>query len=171
MVVPGSHGCLPDLTLLQLTVAQHGVDVVVPAVHLAGLGHADRDRDAVAQGAGVHLNAGYLVVRVADEARAVGAVGVHELGLVEVAAVGEDAVERLHRVALREHEAVPVRVGLVFRGAVQVFVVERDKRLDLAHVAADVAAAGLVYEGHDVRADIAGLLLKLSKRHAHSPLR
>ena len=60
MVVPGSHGCLPDLTLLQLTVAQHGIDPVVLLVYLTGQRHTHSGGNALTETAGGHIYTGHM---------------------------------------------------------------------------------------------------------------
>ena len=62
MVLVGKHHGLPNLTLLDLTVAQKGVHPnIILAQELGALGHTAGGADALTQRAGAHINAGHRV--------------------------------------------------------------------------------------------------------------
>ncbi len=110
MVFGRGHGRFPHLALLDLAVAEDGVDPVIPVVHLAGEGHADGGGDPLPQGAGGHVHAGNVLhVRMAgivvlDRAE--------ELAVLyrKVALQGQHRVESGRAVALGEDQTVPIRV-------------------------------------------------------------
>ena len=114
LVLGGAHGALPDGALGQLAVAHHHIGAGGPLVHLLGQRHADRHRQPVAQGTGIHLDAGQLVVRMADEFAAKLAVLFDDLFDREEALLGQHRVEGLHAVALGHYKhvfAVPTTAG------------------------------------------------------------
>ena len=73
LVMGGGHRGFPVRTLGQFAVAQQREHAIRRGIHLAGQRHADADRQAVAQRAGVHLDARNFARRMADERRLVAA--------------------------------------------------------------------------------------------------
>ena len=100
LVVAGKHGSLPDLALFNLAVTQECVDAVVLVELLASKRHANCGGNALAQGAGAHVNAGGVVhVWVTLKSRVERAESL-ELLLGEEAALSQNAVERWGNVTL-----------------------------------------------------------------------
>ena len=99
-MVASKHGGLPDLALFDFAVAQKCVDTVVLVELLASQRHTNGGGNALAQGAGTHVNARRIVhVWVTLKARVKRAESL-KLLLGEEAALGQNAVERWGNVAL-----------------------------------------------------------------------
>ena len=153
-LVAREHRGLPDLALLDLTVAEDGVGTVVLVPVLGGERHAHGSADALAERAGGHVDArGVVHVRVALQAAADVAQRLELLNGEEPAA-RENGVERGGRVALGEDEAVAV--GLVGIGRVDVHVLEVQVGQDVrdGQRPAGVARLGGVNAGNDAATDL-----------------
>ena len=122
VMVAGEHGRLPDLPLLDLAIAEKGVDAPRPAERLGGEGHAHGGGHALAEAAGGHVDArGVVHVGVPLKTGPDVAQG-RELLLGEEAPLGENRVEAGRAVALGEDEAVtPIPRGV---GRVDVHLLE-----------------------------------------------
>ena len=162
----GEHGRLPYLALLAFAVAQQGEHAGVVAVEAQAAGHAGGDGEALAEGAGGHLDArAQLGVGVALQPAAQLAQG-HELLAREEPGVSQHGVEGRGRVALGQHEPVAaghVRVGRVVRH--HAAEVQRREHVDAGERAAWMAAARLGYHLHDVGAHRLGALLEFWDVH------
>jgi hypothetical protein len=125
----------------------------------------------VSQGAGVHLDAGKLVVRVSD----VGALELREACLhiveVEEAFVAEHGVVGLHGMSLGEDEAVTVGVIHRLRRDPQMVLVEDHEGIDHGHVASDMSAASCHDDVDGILAQVPAQALELVDFHSYSPLR
>ena len=145
MVVPGSHGCLPDLTLLQLTVAQHGIDPVVLLVYLTGQRHTHSGGNALTETAGGHIYTGHMAhFRVTGEMPVDAAEGgKHFPG--EKAPHCQNGIQCRRTVSLAQYEAVPVRV--IRLGGVDPHGVKIQNRKNLAqgHGPAQMAGCGPIH--------------------------
>ena len=142
-VVSGSHGPFPHGALRQLAVPHDHIHPVGLPLALARQGHAHPHGQTVAQGAGVHLDASYLVVGVADVLAA--KLGKRlQIFLREKALVAEDAVQRLHRVAFAQDEMVAVHGGEVLRSHVHHPVVQHVQDVAHAEIPADMSRFGPV---------------------------
>src|SRR5439155_16582081 len=126
---------------------------------------AERDRGTLAQRAGGRLDArqrdaiGMTLERAAELAQRDG------LALGEVARARHDGVERGHRVALREHDAVAVRpVGLP-RIVAQSAENDRRQDVDDRQRAARVAGAGVGQHPDDLHAARAGDRVQVPLSH------
>ena len=160
VVVVGGHGGLPDHALLDLAVAQHDIGHVVLVVELARQGHTHAHGQAVAQGAGGHVDAGHLVhVRVALENGVILTQGVED-GRVKVAPAGQRRVQHRAGVPLGEDEPVPVLPLGVLGVDVQHVEVQGGDHLHRGQRAAGMSGLGRVDHGDDVVADLHGLLLQ-----------
>ena len=60
MIFGGSHSSFPDLTFLDLTVSQNGIDPVILPVHLPRQRHPYSGGDALPQRPSGHIHAGYM---------------------------------------------------------------------------------------------------------------
>ena len=109
--VRGRHDRFPVAAFLQLAVAGQHEGPPGRAIELGRGGHADRDRQAVAERPGVRFDAGDLVaIGVAVQLRQRPHVGVELLRRKEPA-LGERGVQRRRRVALAQDEAIAVRIA------------------------------------------------------------
>ena len=100
LVVASEHGSLPDLALFNLAVAQECIDAVVLVELLAGQRHANSGGNALAKGAGAHVNARSIVhVWVTLKARVERAESL-ELLLGEETALSQNAVKCRSNVTL-----------------------------------------------------------------------
>ena len=150
----GEHGRLPDLAFLRLAVADERVDRRAVVLKLRAERNAHGAGEALAERAGGHVDAGGEVhVAVAGQMRAALVEG-EQLGLGEVAAVGERGVHRGAGVALRADKAVASRHFRLGRVDVHFFKVQHGEQLDDGEAAADVADAQMPDAGHDITADI-----------------
>jgi hypothetical protein len=140
-VVRAGHRGLPVAALLQLAVAEHDERPGAGAQQFRGQRAADRDREAVAEWAGVRLHARDLgAVRVAVERRQRGRERL-ERGPREEAAQRERGVERAGRVALAKDAAIAFRCVRPERVHVEHRAVERGQDVGHGEVAADVPEA------------------------------
>ena len=149
------HRGLPYLALVALAIAEQHVGAGGPAIQARGERGADAEREALAQRAAGHLDAGRLDVRVTLQAAVDLAEG-HQLFGLEVARLGERRVEHWAGVGLAEHEAVaflPRRIGGTVAHGVEV---EGRQNLDGRERAARVTAVGLRDHVEDVAAHAAG---------------
>ena len=139
MILGSGHGGLPDLTLGDLAVAQQGIDTVVLLRQLACQRHADGSGDALAQGAGGHVDA--LDVTHVGVAGVMALDGAEELQILlrEEAAQGQHRVQSRRAVALGQHKAVAVRVLRVGRVDMHDVEVQRREDVHRRQAAADVA--------------------------------
>ena len=139
LVVPGGHRRLPIAALLQFAVAGDDEDAKVRLVDLPGDGDADGDRQAVAERAGVGLDAGDIVaVGMAVEHRHRLHVGREPIERDE-AGFSERRIERAARMALAEDQ--PVAAGVARRLRVDAQHAEIQRRQDVGdrQVAAGMA--------------------------------
>ena len=161
LVVVGKETGLPDLALGDLAVSQQAVDVHVLAQVLGALGHAHGGGDALAQGAGGHVDAGDGVhVGVTLEV----AVNVAQGGQVlygEEATEGQRRVEAGGRVALGQDKPVPIRPAGVGGVDPQLFEVEIGEQVGRRETAAGMAGFGAVGGGQNGLAHVAGGQLQL----------
>jgi len=111
MILGGGHHGLPDLALGQLAVAKNGVDAVVLVGLLAGQRHAGRHGNALAQGAGGHVDAGIIVHLDVAGHVALDAAEHFEVFHGEEAAQRQHGVDGGRAVALGHHK--PVAVGVL----------------------------------------------------------
>ena len=138
------HGGLPDLALVQLAVAQQGVDPVVGLVHLPGQGHAHRRRDTLAQRAGGHVHPGDKAhLRMAGEV-AVELAEVLQVLYGEKAPESQGRVEGWRAVALGQDKTVPLGVIGVLGVYPQYLVVEDGHGVHGGEGPADVTGLGPV---------------------------
>jgi hypothetical protein len=104
-----AHGSLPNHTLVVFAVAHKDEHPPVRLVKARRKRHPDANRKPVAERAGRHLYAGYIVhVRVHAERALEAVIVVGELLVVE-AGVQKHGGKPKERVALAEHEPVTVR--------------------------------------------------------------
>ena len=129
MLVSGEHGRLPDLALLQLSVAEQGVGAVRAAVNFGRQRHAAGRRDALAERAGAHIDAGQILHgRMPLQPGAKMAEGL-QLFHREIPAICHRRIERRAGVSLGEHEPVPVRILRILR--VDMHFLKEQERVDV----------------------------------------
>ena len=136
------HRRLPVAAFLQLPVPGDDEGAPRRAIDAGGERGADGDGQAVAERAGVGLDAGQLVaIRVAVQPRQRRHEGV-ELGLGKEAGGGERGVEDRRAVALAEDAAIAIGRGRLLRVEAQDREVEHRQQVRRRQVAAGVADAG-----------------------------
>ena len=158
LLVAREHGGLPDLALLDLAVTKQAVGAIGIAPVLGGERHAHGSRDALAQGAGGHVDArGIVHVGVALKVAADMAQGLEVL-LGEEATLGEGRIQRGSAVALGEHEAVAVGATRVCRIDVHLLEVEVGDDVGGAERTTGVPGLRCVRADHDPPPDLIGNL-------------
>ena len=124
-----AHCGFPDNALVQLAVAENGIDLGRRAVELERHRHALSGREALTERASGHLDAGSVHARMA--CKTAHAAQSHHFLNGEEALFREVAVKHRRCVTLREHE--PVAVGIIGLGCVKVHVLLIKIRQYLAH--------------------------------------
>ena len=135
-MVRREHRGFPDGALVAFGVAEQDVDAAARAAQAGAEGGADRQ--ALAERAGRQLDRAELVIGVAAEDRAVGAVRVEVRG-VEPAGLVQRRVQRERGMALGEDEAVAV--GVIVAVAAQHAAVQRRQHVGDRETRSDVPDA------------------------------
>ena len=173
MIVGSEHHGLPDLALLDLAVAQQGIDPEVLVPVLAALGHAAGAGNALAQGAGGHIHTGHMVhVGVALQVAVNAPEGLQVLHREE-APLGQSGVQARCGVALAENEPVPVRVLGVLGVYTQFVKIKIGKEIRCGQAAAGMAALGGMGGRENVHPDLTGgdfQRLQFLRKHSITPL-
>ena len=169
LVVGRVLGGLPHRALGHLAVAaDHPHPERQPVEPLARVGHADPDREALAERARRHVDPRQDRRRVALEARAELPVGA-ELLLREGARGAEQAVDERRGVALREDEAVVGRVVRLVEVVAEVSCEENRGEVGRGHRRRGMTGARLRAGAHGVDAQLLSQLLpKLAFVHGSS---
>ena len=166
MIVGRCHEGLPNLALLALAVAQQGIDLAVLMLHLGTQGHAHGDGTALAQGAGGGVHAGDLL---AVGENAVELAEILELIPADEAHLRQDRIVAGGRVALAQHETVPIGVVRVLR--IHMHVVEKQASHQVCRRQGTTGVAAVGVGGHvdDIPPDLLAHAGKLCRIHEKPP--
>ena len=108
--VAGKHGCLPDLSLLNLTVSCQGIHPVIGMIQLPCQSHAYSCRKALAQGSAGHIHAGNMLhIRMPLQIRA----HMPQRGQIlhrEEAPVRQRGIKPRRHMPLGQHKPVPCSI-------------------------------------------------------------
>ena len=157
MIFGGSHSSFPDLTFLDLTVSQNGIDPVILPVHLPRQRHPYSGRDALPQGPGGHIHAGHM-----DHIGMAGIMAFHraekfQLLHGKISLQCQRGIEGGGGVPLGKNQPVPVRGLRGFR--VHLHGVEVKHRQDIGHRQrpSDMAGGSGKHSVHSQAADLCRL--------------
>ena len=114
-VVAGGHGRLPDLSLLDLPVAQRGIHTVVLLVYFSCKRHADSRGKSLSQGSGRHIH-----TRDLGHLHMSGQIAVYiskclQILHREISLQRQCGVHGGRTVSFGQHEPVPIRIFWILR--------------------------------------------------------
>ena len=148
----GEHEGLPAFALLDLAIAQQGVDIDVAAGLLGSQRHAAGGRNALTQAAGAHIDTGHGVHVGVPLQVAVGVAQSGQVGDREETALRQRGIQAGRAVTLAEHEAVTVRILRLLRVNAHLAEIQVSKNVRCGQAAARMTAAGTVGSLDDTHA-------------------
>ncbi len=161
MLGGGEHSGLPDLALLDFTVAQDGVDTVVLILELGAESHADGGGDSLSEGTSAHVHAGcHTHARVTLQA-GVRFAERRDFLQREEPLERQGAVERRSCMALGEDETVPILPVRILRIHMHFMGVEIGHDIGNGEGPARVAGLGVIGSLYDRHTDFERIFLQL----------
>ena len=70
--------------------------------------------------------------------------------------MGKHCIQSFHRMTFTHYEPVPVRVVLIFRIYIHLFIIKLNKDIHTGHIASDMTSLSGHYDIHTVLSEIKG---------------
>ena len=129
LLMGGKHGSLPDLALLDLTVAEDRIHTIRLVIQLGCQRHAAGGRNTLAQGARAHIHAGRVIhIRMTLQHGADMAQRLHLIGR-EIAALRQRCIQTGAAMAFGEDKTIAVRIMWILRIHLHLFEIEIGKQV------------------------------------------
>ena len=163
------HEGLPDLALLAFAVAQQGIDPAILVLELGAQRHTHGDGTALAQGAGGRVDAGNLFAVGVPLEDAVQLTEIFKLVPADEAHLRQHRIVAGSRMALAQHEAVPIRIVGALGVHVHVIEKQASHQIRCGQGTTGVAAAGIGGHVDNVPPDLLAHAGKLCRIHEKPP--